>query len=346
MESFDYYQSPPIISYMKYFKTLLFCLFTSFLIAQGNVEINLEKPYFDQLEKIDIPIEDKRLIYIGDGMANELFYYSLVPKDSIEGMLVLFPPTGQNVETVLNHNIQLAKLAYDHRILLIVPSINFNLCLDENAMTFLNTTFKEVLERYEVPKDKVVMGGFSLGGMNAIRYTELAYEDSTQTLIKPVGVYGVDPPLDLTRLYYSFERAIRINFAKPAVQEAEVYIGKYNREFGGSPEENPEIYIQHSMYSKSEENGGNAKYLVDVPVRIYSDPDIDWHLKYRQVDYYDINALDQTAMINQLQILGNEKAEYINALGKGYRLDGRRHPHSWSIAEPVDCINWILDCMK
>jgi len=31
---------------------------------------------------------------------------------------------------------------------------------------------------------------------------------------------------------------------------------------------------------------------------------------------------------------------------KGYRLDGRRHPHSWSIVEPVDCINWILECLK
>ena len=56
-----------------------------------------------------------------------------------------------------------------------------------------------------------------------------------------------------------------------------------------------------------------------------------------------MNALDQSAMINFLHRAGNEKAEFINAYKKGYRLDGTRHPHSWSIVDAVDCINWIKD---
>ncbi len=51
------------------------------------------------------------------------------------------------------------------------------------------------------------------------------------------------------------------------------------------------------------------------------------------------------AVINQLHLLGNEQAEYINALGKGYRMDGRRHPHSWSIVDAEDCVDWLLGCM-
>lgn len=100
------------------------------------------------------------------------------------------------------------------------------------------------------------------------------------------------------------------------------------------------------MYSKAVKNGGNARFLNYVPIRIYSDPDIDWHLRERQTDYYDMNALDQTAMINELRILGNENTEFINALGKGYRLNGTRHPHSWSIAEPHELMKWIINKLK
>lgn len=61
---------------------------------------------------------------------------------------------------------------------------------------------------------------------------------------------------------------------------------------------------------------------------------------------YGMNAPDQSAMILLLNDMGNQKAEFINASGKGYRIEGNRHPHSWSIAEPGDCMTWILDCLN
>ena len=61
---------------------------------------------------------------------------------------------------------------------------------------------------------------------------------------------------------------------------------------------------------------------------------------------YFLNALDQTAMIQLLNDLGNNRAEFINAFQKGYRLEGNRHPHSWSIVDPVECIRWIKKAIK
>jgi hypothetical protein len=55
--------------------------------------------------------------------------------------------------------------------------------------------------------------------MNAIRYTEMAYENKEQTVIKPIAVYGVDPPLEIERLYRSFERTIEKNLSEPATSE-------------------------------------------------------------------------------------------------------------------------------
>jgi len=171
-------------------------------------------------------------------------------------------------------------------------------------------------------------------------------KNSDLTAINPIAVYGVDPPLDWSRIYYSFQRTKELNFSEVAVNEATNYLTKLNQQFGGSPDEVPDIYYKNSMFSKNVKEGGNAKFLINTPIRIYSDPDIDWHLTERQTDYYDINALDQTAMINQLRISGNQNAEFINALGKGYRLNGMRHPHSWSIAEPNELMSWILNRLE
>ncbi len=330
---------------MKY--SLTFLIFLAFIKLYGqNPVINLENPYSNNLKKNIIPLIDSTNIYINDGESNSLFYYALVPKGKIKGVFVLLPSTGELVEDVFNNNINLSKLACDSNLLTIVPSINYNLCLDQFSLKFINNTFSDAINKYNLPKDRFVIGGFSLGGMNALRYTEMAYENANYTIITPKAVYGVDPPLDLARLYCSFQRTIEKNAFEPAVQEAKIYLNKFNTQFGGSPKTYPSEFIQHSMYSRDQKDGGNSQYLKTVPVRIYSDPDIDWQLKNRYVDYYDMNALDQTAMINQLRLTGNNKAEYINALGKGYRLNGMRHPHSWSLVEPVGCINWILACLK
>lgn len=328
---------------MRILTNIVILFFSFSVFGQTVSEINLNETLSKNLEKNTIKIIDETYLYINDGTSNELFYYSLKPKRKIKGTLILLPPTAQKVEDVINNNVKLFELAYEKGILLIVPSINYNLYLDKITMDFLNTTFKNAISKYQAPKDKIIIGGFSLGGMNAIRYVELSKEKPDLTSIRPVAVYGIDPPLDWTRIYYSFQRAKELNFSEVAVKEAQDYLAKLEKQFGGTPKEVPNIYAKNSMYSKNRKGGGNAKFLIETPIRIYSDPDIDWHLKERQTDFYDINALDQTAMINELRISGNENAEFINALGKGYRLNGTRHPHSWSIAEPIELMDWIIE---
>lgn len=328
---------------MKILTNILILLISVSVLGQTASEIKLNETVSKNLEKNKIDIVDKSYLYINDGTSDELFYYAIKPKGKIKGTLILLPPTAQNTEDVINNNVKLSELAFEKGILVIIPSINYNLYLDEITITFLNTTFKKAISKYQAPKNKIVIGGFSLGGMNAIRYVEISKEHPDLTSVHPIAVYGIDPPLDWTRIYYSFQRTKELDFSDVAVNEATDYLAKLDKQFGGSPEKVSNTYIKHSMYSKTEKNGGNAKFLIDSPIRIYSDPDIDWHLRERQTDFYDINALDQTAMINELRILGNENAEFINALGKGYRLNGMRHPHSWSIAEPNELMEWIID---
>ena len=116
--------------------------------------------------------------------------------------------------------------------------------------------------------------------------------------------------------------------------------------FGGSPDEVYQNYVSNSIYTRGEPLGGNAQYLKTVPVRVYSDPDIDWALKNRGRDLYDMNAPDHTALIIELNLQGNDRAEFVNCLGKGYRMDGTRHPHSWSLVDADDYVKWMFQYIK
>ena len=319
-------------------------------IQEGNFIdgefLNLSDSYLKFLQKNTLSIIDSTDIFVNDGGSKSLYYFALVPKDSIKGVLILLPSTGEPPVEVFSNNVKLTELAFDNDLAIIVPSINYNPCLNEVSLNFLNTTFSDMLKKYNPPKDKIVIGGFSLGGLNALRYTEMALQNNSTTVIKPKAVYGVDPPLDYAQGYYTALRLVEKNFSEISVNEAKSGLEKANSQFGGKPDKFPEKYLQYSPYSRSEKNGGNAALLKNIPVRIYCDPDINWWMTNRRMDYYDMNALNHTAMINQLNILGNDKAEFINALGKGYRLDGARHPHSWSIVDADDCINWLKKCLQ
>jgi hypothetical protein len=83
--------------------------------------------------------------------------------------------------------------------------------------------------------------------------------------------------------------------------------------------------------------------MVDIPLRIYSEPDIDWWLKEHGLDFSSINITDCSAMINELNRLGNSNASLITTHNKGFRKpDNRRHPHSWSIVNNKELIDWLL----
>ena len=55
-----------------------------------------------------------------------------------------------------------------------------------------------------------------------------------------------------------------------------------------------------------------------------------------------MNAVDLAALVNQLKILGSKKAELVTTIGKGFREDGSRHPHSWSIVDENELIEWFI----
>lgn len=324
-------------------------------IKNDNVELNelifLSNPdsinyHFESKIHINqISLFDSTDLYVGDSTSKSLYYCSLLPAQAPKGVLVLLCGTWETTLHVIQSNTALIEQAHNHQLAVIIPSINQRLSLNTTVLQFLNTVFTDAMQKYHLPSDKFILGGLSMGGLFSLRYAELSAEDPTQTAIHPKAVYSVDGPTDLENLYYSFKR--RFNNPRNANKgEAEYAIKEFEKFMGGSPEENRKQYIRYSTFSKSEKDGGNAKYLLNLPVRIYNDLDVNWWIENRGNDLYDMNALDQSAFINHLIGNGNKKAEFINAIGKGYRLEGNRHPHSWSIVDSQECIEWILGCLS
>lgn len=82
--------------------------------------------------------------------------------------------------------------------------------------------------------------------------------------------------------------------------------------------------------------------LKSTPIRAYHDIDIAWRiLERKQTPEFD-NFIATAELINRLRSLGNTKAEFIQTYKTGFRNNGKRHPHSWSIVDADKLVLWAL----
>jgi pimeloyl-ACP methyl ester carboxylesterase len=280
-------------------------------------------------------------------------------QDSLAGSYRIYEPTGKPVGLLVlipggaatqdeftaegsTPSILPQKLAA-HQMVTIVPSAGgYSPWLEDGWLKHLDAIVAETLTTHRISTDRVVVGGFSGGGTAAVRYAEFCAARRSPAGIMIGGVFAVDAPLDFGRLWWGETLAIRRGADPRFVGEAKSILADLRRVLGGSPEEYPARYIQVSPFSAFAEGGGQARLLVDLPVRLYTEPDIQWWMTNRRVDFYSTNAIDAAAFILQLQFLGNRQAELITTQGRGFRPGGVRHPHSWSIVDEAELAEWIV----
>ena len=160
--------------------------------------------------------------------------------------------------------------------------------------------------------------------------------------IKPSAVFAIDGPLDFERMHSGMLREVRLpNTPEGAMEENTYLLKRFLKIFGGTPQETLSNYYEISPYSYSDTTQRAIKPLVNLPIRLYTEPDVQWWLKDGS-DYSGMNSFDFAAMTNELRRMGSTKIELITTENKGYRKpDNVRHPHSWSIAEPTDLVKWL-----
>ena len=289
--------------------------------AQTIKNIKIEKVYLDKTD------------------TSKNFYTIFYPQNlPWKGYLFLIPGFGETAENVLQQTDLPNKLA-QKGILTIIPTFQDGILsfgVDNLSQQTFNKIFEDINSKHKLIDQKFYVGGFSLGGSCAIKYAENATN-------KPIAVFAIDPPLDFERFYNSAKRDIRLSKENEANQENIYMIDRLEKETGGSPRTHPIEYQNISPYSFSDTNQTAIKKLPNMPLRIYTEPDVDWWLKERNADLTNMNATECSAMINELNRLGNKNAELITTHKKGYRKpNNNRHPHSWSIVDNDELINWLL----
>jgi hypothetical protein len=208
--------------------------------------------------------------------------------------------------------------------------------------TRLDTLLKHVVEKHHYDMNKIALGGFSAGGYGAFRYALLKRKRG-DLAIAPAALISVDAPLDIERWYNGMQLVVqRTDEKNPFRGECVFLTQMFVEMFGGPPREKPEAYWDHSVLTASKPDGGNAVYFRDMPVRLYSEPDMGFFIEYG-VDYTSTNASDQVSLAAILKAQGNKDVSLVLTSGKGYRADlgGQRLPHSWSIVDEKELAEWV-----
>ena len=273
------------------------------------------------------------------------YYLAVEPNtDKLKGVLLLLPGFGQNAESIFPES-KLHNVAYVNGILTVAVGVGRKLYADDSVIERLNQAIENIKDKYDVPSDKFVIGGYSAGGTISLRYAEYCFEMTNEAPITPQAVFTVDSPVDLFQIWNYFQREIEKNYSDAGVGEAK-FISKIMLDEIGDPRTNADNYNKLTPFNSKLSKSGNEKFLASIPVRLYEDIDVEWQLKNRRRSLYDSNALDASELINDLLILGNEDAEFVTATAPGYRSSGLRHPHSWSIVDEVEFIQWSLKILE
>lgn len=259
------------------------------------------------------------------------------PDNSARGLVVMLPYYGSDANEFSTS--RLPGLLAKKNVATVVVSASGYL-IDDDLVT-LKALIEEVAQELNLRARSLLVGGISAGGNGAVRYFEYCSSGHCDARSSPVAVFSVDAPLDLESWWNRQELNLRRGNPKSALEESGAIIDALRWAMGGSPSEVRTAYRSRSPFLASEKDGGNAQLLKNVPIRLYTEPDVVWWMENYGFDYYTINAVDQAALILQLRALGNTNAELIITTGKGFRPPGKRNPHSWTIVDEPDLAEWV-----
>lgn len=266
---------------------------------------------------------------------SETISYSVMQTTkSIKGIVFLLPGWGEEVQSIFKKTL-LPKSLSDEGYITIVPKLKKSWYANDKIISSLNHLIKSVPEKYHLKNAHIFIGGLSSGGGIAISYAEYLLSQNTEIKLK--GVFAIDSPLDFERLFYSSERLIKSTCGSLIKKEGYRNKAYLENILNGSPKMQPDRYLKYSSFSASNPEESNGRWLKNIPVRLYTEPDLDFVQKTYCAELMseDINAVDLQRLHQFLVKSGNTKSEYIATKGKGF--------HSWNIIDPQDFLHWIMN---
>lgn len=240
---------------------------------------------------------------------------------------------------------QWMNLALDNGIavLFTVSTNNFpELFYDDSGPLLLDEMLNEVINKHQIPKENVFIGGISASGTRALRFAQFCAEGKSKYGQQIKGVFSVDSPLDIERFYRSAQQHKQY-FHPSMKEEADLVLKAFPEHLNGTPDDRLEHYQNASVFSATAPAGGNARHYLNTSLLLFHEPDIDWWLHERGASYYDFNSYDIAAFVVCLKAMKHKDIELISTSGKGFDKQGNRNCHSWTIVDEDYLIKWVME---
>ncbi len=313
---------------MKNTLFILCFLFSQILVGQENGNLGI-------FEKVILDDSDESHGYYLLAQAKE---------SKAKGVLVLLPGLGQKAENLIV-DTKLPQFAESEGFVVVGFAGHFSLAADDVLIQKLDKVMIDVLRKTKISKDKFIFGGFSAGGKIALSYSQYCKEFPLKSPIQPAGLFMVDAPIDMHYAWSRLEALRERKQSEVSVRETNWVEQLYRDQFGATPSENPALFENVNPFSMDNNYAKDLNLLKNLPIRAYHDVDIAWRLKERKQSVIESNYLVTSAFINRLNILGNDQAEFMQTYQTGFRANGTRHPHSWSIVDEQECISWMSNLL-
>lgn len=265
-------------------------------------------------------------------------YELILPAVEQKGVLILFPGFPETPERVKNE-FKIIGPALNEGIAIVLMKFNQRLWLETEEKFRLTKIMNDLFELQNLSAKNVYIGGFSSGGNISLLFAN--HLAQTQNIIQPKGVFAIDAPVDLLGLYEVAQRNITRNFAEVSTNESKHIIQLLEEHFG-KPSNGLENYESYAPYTHQTKKLHNLAHLKNIKIRLYTEPDVEWWQENRQNEWEDMNAYFLKNLAEALTKKYGDKVEYIATQNRGYRANGQRHPHSWSIVEVGELLDWIM----
>ena len=258
--------------------------------------------------------------------------------DNSKKILILFPG-GASTSKEIKEEFDILPIATDNNISVLLMNFNRHLWIDENQTKGLAKKLDSIFIENKIEKNDVFFGGISIGGNVVLTLTN--YLKQNKYSIKPKGVFIVDSPIDLYALYESSIKDVKnTKLTEERLEEPKMIISYFERKFGVDSLLNN---IQKVSPFTMETDWNNVPNLKAIKLRFYIEPDSLWWMENRQTDFESTNAYAIQQISNHLGKEGWNQIELIETKDKGFKSNGKKHPHSWSIVNPEELLNWIKE---
>lgn len=265
-------------------------------------------------------------------------YYELIRPRDPQAVLVLFGGYPEKAHDI-RQEFDLLDEAIIAGIAVVYMNYNQKLSLEEAEKKALALELETIFKDHDLPRHRIYLGGFSSGGNVALLISDFLKQLHSE--ISPIGVFAIDAPIDLAGLYKGSKQNVERHLPEPAVNESIWILQTLENELG-NPQQDIANYEHYSVYTSETAHFDNIQNLQDVKIRFYAEPDTLWWKQNSMADSEQMNAYYIEQLSKLLNKAGFKQVEYITTENKGYRADGERHPHSWSIVDKKKLIEWMM----